>query len=91
MVVKDVMRVAGMACSGGSRALRAVAHVDATAVPALLPHALMGRGLLVRTPVVPAPGTVASHANRKSLMCGAHNEAVQFRWPVTMRGHPARL
>jgi amidase len=35
VVVKDVMRVAGLACSGGSRALRAVAHVDATAVSRL--------------------------------------------------------
>ena len=32
VVVKDVMKVAGLACSGGSRALRAVAHTDATAV-----------------------------------------------------------
>jgi amidase len=32
VVIKDVMRVAGLACSGGSRALRAVADVDATAV-----------------------------------------------------------
>ena len=32
VVVKDVMKVAGLACSGGSRALRAVAHSDATAL-----------------------------------------------------------
>ena len=32
VVVKDVMKVAGLACSGGSRALRAVADIDATAV-----------------------------------------------------------
>jgi amidase len=35
VVVKDVIKVAGLACSGGSRALRAVAHVDATAVARL--------------------------------------------------------
>ncbi len=35
VVVKDVMTVAGLACSGGSRALRAVAHTDATAVARL--------------------------------------------------------
>jgi amidase len=35
VVVKDVMRVAGLACSGGSRALRAVADVDATVVARL--------------------------------------------------------
>jgi amidase len=35
VVVKDVLRVAGLACSGGSRALRAVAHDDATAVSRL--------------------------------------------------------
>src|SRR5258708_24652615 len=35
VVVKDVMRVAGLACSGGSRALRAVADTDATAVARL--------------------------------------------------------
>ena len=29
------MKVAGLACSGGSRALRAVAHTDATAVARL--------------------------------------------------------
>jgi amidase len=31
VVVKDVLKVAGLACSGGSRALRAVAHTDAAA------------------------------------------------------------
>ena len=35
VAVKDVMRVAGLACSGGSRALRAVADTDATAVSRL--------------------------------------------------------
>lgn len=35
VVIKDVMRVAGLACSGGSPALRAVADVDATAVSRL--------------------------------------------------------
>jgi amidase len=35
VVVKDVMKVAGLSCSGGSRALRAVADVDATAVARL--------------------------------------------------------
>lgn len=35
VVVKDVMRVAGLACSGGSRALRLVADIDATAVSRL--------------------------------------------------------
>jgi amidase len=35
VVVKDVMRVEGLACSGGSRALRAVADTDATAVSRL--------------------------------------------------------
>lgn len=35
VVIKDVMKVAGLACSGGSRALRAVAHTDATAVARL--------------------------------------------------------
>jgi amidase len=35
VVVKDVIKVAGLACSGGSRALRAVARTDATAVAML--------------------------------------------------------
>jgi amidase len=35
VVIKDVMKVAGLACSGGSSALRAVADVDATAVARL--------------------------------------------------------
>jgi amidase len=35
VVVKDVLRVAGLACSGGSGALRAVADHDATAVARL--------------------------------------------------------
>jgi amidase len=35
VVVKDVLRVAGLACSGGSRELRAVAKQDATAVARL--------------------------------------------------------
>jgi len=35
VVVKDVIRVAGLACSGGSPALRAVAGADATAVARL--------------------------------------------------------
>lgn len=35
VVIKDVMRVAGLASSGGSRTLRAVADVDATAVARL--------------------------------------------------------
>ncbi len=35
VVIKDVMTVAGLACSGGSRQLRAVAHSDATAVARL--------------------------------------------------------
>lgn len=35
VAVKDVMRVAGLACSGGSRALRAVANSDATVVSRL--------------------------------------------------------
>ena len=35
VAVKDVMKVAGLACSGGSRALRAVADADATAVSRL--------------------------------------------------------
>jgi amidase len=35
VVVKDVMKVAGLACSGGSRALRSVARTDATAVARL--------------------------------------------------------
>jgi amidase len=35
VAIKDVMRVAGLACSGGSRALRAVAASDAAAVARL--------------------------------------------------------
>ena len=45
VVVKDVMKVAGLACSGGSRTLRAVAHTDATAVARL-----RGAGAIVLGP-----------------------------------------
>src|ERR1700739_3584096 len=39
------MRVAGLACSGGSPVLRAVAHVDATAVARLRAHGAIVLGL----------------------------------------------
>jgi amidase len=45
VVVKDVMRVAGLACSGGSPALRAVAHEDATAVSRLRAEGAIVLGL----------------------------------------------
>ncbi len=45
VAVKDVMRVAGLACSGGSRALRAVADVDATAVSRLRAQGAIVLGL----------------------------------------------
>jgi amidase len=45
VVVKDVMRVAGLACSGGSRALRAVARDDATAVSRLRAEGAIVLGL----------------------------------------------
>ncbi len=45
VVVKDVIRVAGLACSGGSRALRAVSSVDATAVARLRAEGAIVLGL----------------------------------------------
>ena len=45
VVVKDVMRVAGLACSGGSAALRAMAHEDATAVSRLRAEGAIVLGL----------------------------------------------
>jgi amidase len=45
VVVKDVMRVAGLACSGGSPALRAVATDDATAVARLRAEGAIVLGL----------------------------------------------
>jgi amidase len=45
VVIKDVMRVAGLACSGGSPALRAVAHDDATAVSRLRAEGAIVLGL----------------------------------------------
>ena len=45
IAVKDVMRVAGLACSGGSPALLAVAHDDATAVARLRAEGAIVLGL----------------------------------------------
>jgi amidase len=45
VVVKDVIRVAGLACSGGSPALRAVASADATAVSRLRAEGAIVLGL----------------------------------------------
>jgi len=45
VAVKDVMRVAGLACSGGSGALRAVADADATAVSRLRAEGAIVLGL----------------------------------------------
>ena len=45
VVVKDVMRVAGLACSGGSPALRAVADDDATVVSRLRAEGAIVLGL----------------------------------------------
>ncbi len=45
VVVKDAMLVAGLACSGGSPALRAVAHDDATAVARLRAEGAIVLGL----------------------------------------------
>src|ERR1700757_4029350 len=48
IAVKDVMRVAGLACSGGSPVLRAVADDDATAVARLRAEGAIGLGLAKR-------------------------------------------
>ena len=45
VVVKDVMKVAGLACSGGSRAVRSVAREDATAVSRLRAEGAIVLGL----------------------------------------------
>lgn len=45
VVVKDVMKVAGLACSGGSPAVRGVAHEDATAVSRLRAEGAIVLGL----------------------------------------------
>jgi amidase len=45
IAIKDVMRVAGLACSGGSPVLRAVAHDDATAVARLRAEGAIVLGL----------------------------------------------
>jgi hypothetical protein len=85
VVVKDVMKVAGLACSGGSRTLRAVAHTDATAV-----GKAAGRGRHRARSRVPArgcrgPGSLEKTGYRKSQVDRSTSTVSSFRFKDPFR------